>query len=119
MSLEEWVGIGIPDEVVEQALSWVTLLDSDNATLAQQVEFYQWLEADSIHQWAFEELSAFWAKSQLSKEHIAMLDEDSVINLETLTSLQNNHKQAPLKFPFYEITTVVLICIGLVVGVVF
>ena len=117
MSLEEWVGVGIPDEIVAQAISWVTLLDSDDATLEQQVEFYQWLEADSIHQWAFEELSEFWAKSQLTKEHIALLDEGSITNLNELTSIPNN--QPTSKYPLYEITSLALIVLGLVIGVIF
>jgi hypothetical protein len=119
VSLEEWVGVGIPDEIVEQAISWVTLLDSDNATLEQQVEFYQWLEADSIHQWAFEELSEFWAKSQLSKKHISLLEEDSIINLNELISSTDNDMQPTLKYPIYEVTSLVLIVIGLVIGVIF
>ena len=118
MSLEEWVGVGIPDEIVEQAISWVTLLDSDDATLEHQVEFYQWLEADSIHQWAFEELSEFWAKSQLSKEHISLLEEDSIASLDELTCVTNN-KQPISKFPLYEIASLVLIVVGLAIGVVF
>jgi ferric-dicitrate binding protein FerR (iron transport regulator) len=118
VSLEEWVGIGIPDEIVEQAISWVTLLDSDDATLEQQVEFYQWLEADSIHQWAFEELSEFWAKSQLTKEHIALLEEDST-NLNELILLTDNESQSTSNYPIYEITSLALIVVGLVIGVIF
>lgn len=119
MSLEEWVGVGIPDEIVEQAISWVTLLDSDNSTLEQQVEFYEWLEEDNIHQWAFEELSAFWAKSQLSKEHIDILDKNSHGNINTISLMQNTTPQPEPKFPLYEISAVILICIGLVIGIVY
>ncbi len=118
MSLEEWVGVGIPDEIVEQAISWVTLLDSDDATLQQQVEFYQWLEADSIHQWAFEELSGFWAKSQLSKEHISQLEGDSIVNLNELNCDSNKNNQSST-FPIYEISSLALIIIGLTIGVIF
>jgi len=118
VSLEEWVGVGIPDEIVEQAISWVTLLDSDEATLEQQVEFYQWLEADSIHQWAFEELSEFWAKSQLSKEHISLLEEDSITVLHELTSVATN-KQTISTCPIYEISSLALIVLGLAIGVIF
>jgi len=117
VSLEEWVGVGIPDEIVAQAISWVTLLDSDEATLEQQVEFYQWLDEDSIHQWAFEELSEFWAKSQLTKEHIALLDESAYININELASTTNN--QPIPKYPLYEITSLALIALGLAVGVIF
>ncbi|MFT5813175.1 MAG: hypothetical protein ACI9VT_000915 [Psychroserpens sp.] len=119
MSLEEWVGVGIPDEIVEQAISWVTLLDSDDATLEQQVEFYQWLEADSIHQWAFEELSEFWAKSQMTKEHIALLDDSSVTNLNKLISSTNNDNLPISKYPTYEVMSLALIAVGLIIGVIF
>jgi ferric-dicitrate binding protein FerR (iron transport regulator) len=119
VSLEEWVGVGIPDEIVEQAIAWVTLLDSDDATLEQQVEFYRWLETDSIHQWAFEELSEFWAKSQLSKEHIALLDEDSITNLNELTSVTNQNDRPISTYPIYEITSLALVVVGVVIGVVF
>ena len=119
MSLEEWVGVGIPDEIVEQAISWLTLLDSDDATLAQQVEFYQWLEDDSIHRWAFEELSEFWAKSQLSKEHIALLEEDYITNLNELRPSANCDNLPSSTYPIYEITSLALIVVGLVIGVIF
>lgn len=119
MSLEEWVGIGIPDEIVEQAISWITILDSDDTTLEQEIEFYQWLEKDSIHRWAFEELSEFWAKSQLSKEHIALLEAESLDTLNELKLITNNDNPSSLKFPIYEIASLTLILIGLVIGVVF
>jgi hypothetical protein len=119
VSLEEWVGIGIPDEIVEQAISWITILDSDETTLDQEVQFYQWLDEDSIHRWAFEELSEFWAKSQLSKEHIALLEEDSSDILNELNIFTNNENPSTLKFPIYEVTSLTLILIGLVIGVIF
>ncbi|MEW6998768.1 FecR/PupR family sigma factor regulator [Colwelliaceae bacterium BS250] len=119
MSLEEWVGVGIPDEIVEQAISWVTILDSDDATLEQQVEFYQWLEEDSIHRWAFEELSEFWAKAQLSKEHIALLEDNSITNINELRTFSANDNLPTAKYPIYEITSLALIVVGLAIGLIF
>jgi transmembrane sensor len=59
---DDWIGRSIPDSVMEDAASWMALLDSDDCTTAQRASFAQWLSEDPIHQGAFEELSAVWAK---------------------------------------------------------
>lgn len=119
MSLEGWVGIGIPDEIAEQAIEWVILLDSEQASLEEEVEFYDWLDEDYIHRWAFEELSEFWARSQLSKAHIALLESDFILSLDEHSSLIHNEQHPPKKYPLYEISAIVFIVIGLAIGIIF
>ncbi|TKB45596.1 FecR/PupR family sigma factor regulator [Thalassotalea mangrovi] len=63
MSLEEWLAIGVPDEVADEAMQWIAKLDSEGFDLEQQEAFQAWLSADATHLWAFEELSEFWAKT--------------------------------------------------------
>lgn len=63
MSLEEWLAIGVPDEIADQAMTWIARLDSEDCDRAVQEAFQQWLSADPVHLWAFEELSEFWAKT--------------------------------------------------------
>ena len=65
---DDWVGRNVPDHIMEQAASWMALLDSDTCTLADRVTFSRWLSEDPMHQGAFEELSEVWASE-------AMLDE--------------------------------------------
>ncbi|QDP02651.1 FecR/PupR family sigma factor regulator [Thalassotalea sp. PS06] len=63
MSLEEWLAIGVPDKVADEAMQWIAKLDSGEMDQHEQEAFQAWLSADLTHLWAFEELSEFWAKS--------------------------------------------------------
>lgn len=76
---DDWIGRSIPDAVMEDAASWMALLDSDHCTAAQRATFAQWLSEDPIHQGAFEELSAVWAKLHILTDIQSLTEHPDVI----------------------------------------
>ena len=54
---DDWLGQKIPDHIMEDAATWMALLDSSNCTSADRIGFARWLSTDPLHQGAFEELS--------------------------------------------------------------
>lgn len=62
MSLDEWLGIGLPDEIVDEAIVWVAKLDGDTLNDEEKQAFFVWLDAEPEHQWAYEEISEAWSK---------------------------------------------------------
>ena len=62
MQLDEWLCIGIPDDVMEQASAWLTRLDADHVSLDERRQLSVWLDEDPLHRWAFEELSQLYAR---------------------------------------------------------
>ncbi|MFT4938445.1 MAG: ferric-dicitrate binding protein FerR (iron transport regulator) [Paraglaciecola sp.] len=79
MSLDEWLGFGVPEDILERATQWIALLDSDTADDKQRAEFFIWLEEDPLHAIAFEELSELWAKTSVIKNFHDLLDESKVL----------------------------------------
>ena len=86
MSLEEWMAIGIPDDIADEAMEWIAILDSDVCSLRQQQDFQHWLDIDPIHLWAFEELSEFWAKTSFAENEMNGL---------TASLIESNDAQQP------------------------
>jgi len=64
MSLDEWLGRGIPDAVMDAAIDWIVALDESEPDLQLQQRFATWLDADPLHRWAFEELSRAWSRTR-------------------------------------------------------
>lgn len=62
MQLDEWLCIGIPDDVMEQASAWLARLDADHVSLDERQRLSVWLDEDPLHRWAFEELSLLYAR---------------------------------------------------------
>lgn len=62
MQLDEWLCIGIPDDVMEQASAWLARLDADHVSLGERRQLAVWLDEDPLHRWAFEELSQLYAR---------------------------------------------------------
>jgi ferric-dicitrate binding protein FerR (iron transport regulator) len=80
MSIDDWVGVGIPEETLEQATVWITRLDSNNLDAEQQRVFARWLDADPMNRWAFEELSELWARVATLKDIRHLVDESQVLS---------------------------------------
>lgn len=76
---DDWIGLEIPDSVMEDAAAWMALLDSDDCTQAQRIAFAQWLNEDPIRQSAFEELSAVWAKLHMLTDVKPLTEHPDVI----------------------------------------
>jgi transmembrane sensor len=76
---DDWIGQNIPDHMMEDAASWMALLDSSNCTAADRIAFAQWLSADPLHQGAFEEMSEVWARLHTLSDVPALIDHPDVL----------------------------------------
>jgi hypothetical protein len=79
MSIDEWLGFGVPEEILEQATQWLALLDSNQVTDQQRADFFAWLAADPLHAIAFEELSELWARTSVIKNFQQLIEESKVL----------------------------------------
>lgn len=76
---DDWLGQNIPDHILEDAASWLALLDSSNCTPRDRTQFARWLSEDPLHQGAFEELSEVWARLHTLSDIPAMIEHPDVI----------------------------------------
>ena len=117
MSLDEWVGHGIPDEVVDSAIAWIAKLDSQDVTEQQRQEFYDWLDDDPMHRWAFEELSEIWARTSVLKDQEHLVEKSRILHFPAPTNKDQNRSRHLLNpLPYLAI---VLIAFGLIVPSIF
>ena|GEM_PF-5921705 len=106
MNIEQWSGYEVSSEVLEQAASWIAMLDSSQDKDFTQVEnaaqtlrnhqaldsnqlfsagedihthFFDWLQADPSHQQAYFELSEMWARSACAKSMSNIIDKSVVL----------------------------------------
>ncbi len=59
---DEWINKGLSEASLEEAAHWIARLDSDDRKPGDRRRFAAWLDMDPMNRWAFEELSASWAK---------------------------------------------------------
>lgn len=109
MSMEEWTGFELSDEVLEEAAQWISVLDDIESTklnsFGQQLDdannksnfqreklesFNKWLSAHPQHQQAYAEMSLLWAKSACMHEISDRLCASNVFPLSSLNHLSNN-----------------------------
>ncbi|AWL10764.1 hypothetical protein HMF8227_00256 [Saliniradius amylolyticus] len=107
MSIDEWVGYGIPEEIIEQAISWLTRLDSGEMSDDEKALFMSWLDDDPTHRWAFEEMSTVWARTSIRPE--ASVPETKPSNKSTAPSAGY--------YSLLSYITIALIALGLVAGI--
>lgn len=117
MSLDEWVGHGIPDEIIDLAIVWIAKLDSQNATESEKREFYQWLDDDPLHRWAFEELSEIWAKTSLLKDKAHLIEQSQVLHFPAPTNHDSEKANSWFKTPSY--LAILFISVGLLLPLIF
>lgn len=79
MNIEEWSGYEVSDVVLEQAATWIAVLDSKNLDENQQIAFYTWLQDHHSHQHAYLELSELWAKSSCIKSMQDLVEKSKVL----------------------------------------
>ncbi|MDN3653926.1 FecR/PupR family sigma factor regulator [Thalassotalea ponticola] len=114
MSLEEWLVIGVPDEIADQAMTWIAIFDSDQVTQQQHQKFQLWIEQDPTHLWAFEELSEFWAKSHFGDgDALSLLafNNQPHVSVES-TEPQQQPTHSNSRYPTYATISLVLCLIG-------
>jgi ferric-dicitrate binding protein FerR (iron transport regulator) len=116
MSIDEWVGFEIPEEISNQAAQWIARLDSDSINDDDYKAFSNWLEEDPINRFAFEELSEMWARIGTLGEYKHQINESKVLNFPQST----NHIKTASNRPsnVQQITAIILILIGLAVPII-
>jgi transmembrane sensor len=77
--IDGWLGENIPDEMMEEAASWMALLDSSGCTPADRARFAQWLSADPLHHGAFGELSEVWARLRILSDVPVLVEHPNVV----------------------------------------
>lgn len=86
MNIEEWSGYEVSNEVLEQAATWIAVLDNSQgseATEDMHTVFFDWLQQDPSHQQAYFELSEIWARSACTKSMHDMIDKSVVLPFPT------------------------------------
>lgn len=78
-SFDEWIGAGIPDHILDEAIDWITRLDSDAVSCLDRENFSKWLDQEPMHRWAFEELSEVWAKVNTLSDLKILTGRDNVV----------------------------------------
>lgn len=111
MTIDEWVGEGIPDEVSEQAARWIAILDSDDIDPLEWKRFSEWLEKDPINRWAFEELSEVWARLETLGDSRHLLEESQVLDFPTAPKI--SEKSDSTSIQWQSVLAIILISIGL------
>lgn len=114
MSIDEWHGYGIPDDVIEAATKWLATLDSENVSLQQREEFMHWLDEDPTHRWAYEELAEIWAKTSLLQDTQHLIEQSRVLNFPATVD-----SSPPKISTMLPILTLLLIVLGFVVPFIF
>jgi ferric-dicitrate binding protein FerR (iron transport regulator) len=85
MSLDLWLGAGIPEDVVEKAIEWVARLDGTELPQSERADFLTWLDEAPEHQWAYEEISEAWSKLHGLREVADVLHRSQVVQFLTRT----------------------------------
>ena len=80
-SLGDWIPEEIPEAIMEDAARWMALLDSGRCNEADRLSFARWLDEDSQHRWAFQELSEVWARLRTLADVKPLLDQPMVRRL--------------------------------------
>lgn len=121
MSMEEWTGFELSEDVLEEAAQWISALDDFEpanfnglnevqVSLATQVgvkqntveSFNQWLNADPQHQQAYAEMSLLWAKSACIHEISDRLCASNVFALLPLNQMSDAERNAKLSIEEFK-----------------
>lgn len=118
MSLDEWLGIGIPDEVVDEAIAWVAKLDGETIEADEKFAFFVWLDAAPEHQWAYEEISEAWSKLRGLQAVKDSLVRSEVVYLEQTIHVAEVSNSVSKAYTVMSWASIVLMLTGLVAGIV-
>jgi ferric-dicitrate binding protein FerR (iron transport regulator) len=118
MSLDEWLGIGLADEIVDDAIVWVAKLDGDTLSDEEKRAFFVWLDAAPEHQWAYEEISEAWSKLKGLQAVKDSLVRSEVVYLTRPVELADSSPLGTDTYSRLSWITLGLMLIGVVVGIV-
>lgn len=119
MTIEEWTGARIPENVIDEASNWIAQLDCDEPSAADYADLQTWLLADPQHRQAFQELSVIWAHSSVLKSVADQIEKNQVLPFvrdpSTFNSQENNVFANPASLAHQRISPVLLwISLGLI-----
>ena len=113
--MADWTGNNIPEVVMDDASSWLAILDSERCNMADRVAFAQWLDEDPSHRWAFEELSEVWARLRTLKEVEPLLEQPDVVPFPSVSMSQipvSTERNPAVKSDWSTLVVALLIGIG-------
>ena len=113
-SMTDWFSNNVSDVVMDDAASWMAILDSERCNMSDRVAFAQWLDEDPSHRWAFEELSEVWAKLRILNDVEPLLQQPNVVpfpsvNLSTIPRTDSRQQGPPSEWS----TMVVALLVGI------
>ena len=117
MSLDGWLGIGLRDQVVDEAIEWVIRLDDSDLSDHDRLQFFIWLEQSPEHHWAYEEISEVWSKLHGLREVADALHRSEVIAFPLGPSTTENTALVGLKgdpFTRWSWSAIILVVVGMV-----
>ena len=117
MSLDGWLGIGLRDQVVDEAIEWVIRLDDSDLSEHDRRQFFIWLEQSPEHHWAYEEISEVWSKLHGLREVADAMHRSEVITFPPKPSISQNAASARIKvdpFSAWSWSAMILVVVGMV-----
>lgn len=118
MSLDEWLGIGLSDEIVDEAIVWVAKLDGDTLSEDEKRAFFVWLDAAPEHQWAYEEISEAWSKLKGLQAVKDSLVRSEVVYLTAPAQVDDSSPTIPDTYARLSWLALGLMLTGVLVGIV-
>ena len=117
MSLDEWLGIGLADEIVDEAIAWVAMLDGDTLGDDEKRSFFAWLDAAPEHQWAYEEISEAWSKLKGLQAVKESLMRSEVVYLTAPPSVADSASPTADTYSRLSWLALVLMLVGVIAGI--
>lgn len=114
----DWLGNKIPDVVMDDAAAWMAILDSERCNSGDRAAFAQWLDEDSCHRWAFEELSEVWAKLRTLNEVEPLLQHPDVVSFPGAAAARKSshaNRNESVRSDWSTLVVSALVCLGALV----
>ncbi|WP_417318756.1 FecR family protein [Emcibacter sp.] len=117
MSMDEWIGEKIPDDILDEAAMWIARLDSEEADRYDRKEFALWLEQDPLHGQAYGELTPVWARMNTLGELKDAIGTGNVVSIlpAARKTLADDENASPIP-QWGIVTAIVLIFVGFLAG---
>jgi transmembrane sensor len=115
--IDDWIGHNIPEAVLNDAASWMALLDAERCNDADRLAFARWLDEDTSHRWAFEELSEVWARLHTLADVRPLLDDARVTRLPSRPTEAVAMPAPPVRSDWTALVASLLVVLGAAIHV--